>query len=129
MFDTFDLAIATNPDAKPLFHSDRGFQYTNRQYASLVLWCDVNDELSDITYVNEAYAYPLLVLIFFGVIKLKVGISGVRCRYISRPLVDEWIQIFNRNFEPESKIVALPVKVPYHITRNLVYIIELLYSL
>ena len=29
VFDTFDLAIERNPDAKPIFHSDRGFQYTN----------------------------------------------------------------------------------------------------
>lgn len=32
VFETFDLAVATNPDAKPLFHSDRGFQYTNKQF-------------------------------------------------------------------------------------------------
>jgi transposase InsO family protein len=32
VFETFDLAVATNPSAKPLFHSDRGFQYTNRQF-------------------------------------------------------------------------------------------------
>lgn len=32
VFETFDLAIAANPKAKPLFHSDRGFQYTNRQF-------------------------------------------------------------------------------------------------
>jgi transposase InsO family protein len=31
-FETFDLAVAANPDAKPLFHSDRGFQYTNRVF-------------------------------------------------------------------------------------------------
>lgn len=30
VFDTFDNAIANNPDAHPLCHSDRGFQYTNR---------------------------------------------------------------------------------------------------
>lgn len=30
VFDTFDLAVAANPNAHPLFHSDRGFQYTNR---------------------------------------------------------------------------------------------------
>ena len=28
VFRTFDLAIAANPDAKPVFHSDRGYQYT-----------------------------------------------------------------------------------------------------
>jgi putative transposase len=32
VFETFDLAVATNPSAKPLFHSDRGFQYTNRLF-------------------------------------------------------------------------------------------------
>ena len=32
VFDTFDLAIAANRNAKPLFHSDRGFQYTNRGF-------------------------------------------------------------------------------------------------
>jgi len=30
VFDTFDAAIRENPNAKPLCHSDRGFQYTNR---------------------------------------------------------------------------------------------------
>lgn len=32
VFDTFDLAILDNPSAKPIFHSDRGFQYTNRTF-------------------------------------------------------------------------------------------------
>ena len=32
VFDTFDLAVAANPDAHPLFHSDRGFQYTNHVF-------------------------------------------------------------------------------------------------
>jgi len=30
VFDTLDAAILRNPDARPLFHSDRGSQYTNR---------------------------------------------------------------------------------------------------
>lgn len=32
VFDTFDLAVSDNPDAMPLFHSDRGFQYTNKVF-------------------------------------------------------------------------------------------------
>ncbi len=32
VFDTFDLAVEKYPDAKPLFHSDRGFQYTSKQF-------------------------------------------------------------------------------------------------
>ena len=32
VFETLDKALATNPNAHPLFHSDRGFQYTNRTF-------------------------------------------------------------------------------------------------
>ena len=32
VFDTFDRAVRANPGAHPLFHSDRGYQYTNRQF-------------------------------------------------------------------------------------------------
>lgn len=32
VFDTLDAAIEAYPNAHPLFHSDRGFQYTNRKF-------------------------------------------------------------------------------------------------
>lgn len=32
VFKTFDKAVKENPDAHPLFHSDRGFQYTSRTF-------------------------------------------------------------------------------------------------
>ncbi|MEG1524427.1 MAG: AGE family epimerase/isomerase [Clostridia bacterium] len=41
--------------------------------------------------------------------------------------VREWVQIRTRNGQPEEKIVALPVKDPYHIMRNLILILELLH--
>lgn len=38
--------------------------------------------------------------------------------------IGEWIQIRNREGEPESKVVALPVKDPYHITRAFMHLIN-----
>jgi transposase InsO family protein len=32
IFKTFDKSIASNPDAKHIFHSDRGFQYTSKVF-------------------------------------------------------------------------------------------------
>lgn len=32
VFDTYARAIAANPEARPLFHSDRGFQYTSKTF-------------------------------------------------------------------------------------------------
>lgn len=32
VFETFDLAVNAHPEAKPIFHSDRGFQYTSKKF-------------------------------------------------------------------------------------------------
>ena len=32
VFDTFDEAVAQNPEAHPLLHSDRGYQYTSKMF-------------------------------------------------------------------------------------------------
>ena len=42
------------------------------------------------------------------------------------PALREWIQIRTREGAPQEKVVALPVKDPYHIMRNVILIIELL---
>ena len=42
------------------------------------------------------------------------------------PEIREWIQIRTREGAPLEKVVALPVKDPFHITRNLLLILELL---
>lgn len=40
--------------------------------------------------------------------------------------IREWVQILTREGNPQEKVVALPVKDPFHITRNLLLICELL---
>ncbi len=39
--------------------------------------------------------------------------------------VGEWIQIRDRRGDPLERVVALPVKDPYHIARNLIQVVEL----
>uniref|UniRef100_UPI0022E4C4B4 IS3 family transposase n=1 Tax=Baileyella intestinalis TaxID=2606709 RepID=UPI0022E4C4B4 len=34
VMNTFDEAVRLEPDAHPLFHSDRGFQYTSKQFST-----------------------------------------------------------------------------------------------
>ncbi len=43
--------------------------------------------------------------------------------------IREWVQILRRDGQPVTKVTALPVKDPYHITRNLMYILRFLYTL
>jgi N-acylglucosamine 2-epimerase len=42
--------------------------------------------------------------------------------------VGEWIQIRDRQGRPVERVVALPVKDPYHILRNMMLIVELLHA-
>ena len=44
------------------------------------------------------------------------------------PDVREWVQIRDRAGQPMNKVVALPVKDPYHVVRNLALLLELLYK-
>ena len=46
VFDTFNKAIAANPDAKPLFHSDRGFQYTSNAFQQKLREREIDQSMS-----------------------------------------------------------------------------------
>ncbi len=46
VFDTLDAAIAANPGAHPLFHSDRGFQYTNRIFYNKLKAANMKQSMS-----------------------------------------------------------------------------------
>jgi len=46
VFDTFDLAVQKNPTARPLFHSDRGFQYTNKNFKTKLTHINAEQSMS-----------------------------------------------------------------------------------
>lgn len=46
VFKTFDKAIAANPTAKPLFHSDRGFQYTSKVFQKKLINQEIEQSMS-----------------------------------------------------------------------------------
>lgn len=46
VFDTFDAAVKGNPDAHPLFHSDRGYQYTNRTFHKKLIDAGMTQSMS-----------------------------------------------------------------------------------
>ena len=46
VFETFDEAMALYPQAKPIFHSDRGFQYTNKVFHQKLLDAGMTQSMS-----------------------------------------------------------------------------------
>lgn len=50
VFKTFDKAVKANPDAHPLFHSDRGFQYTNRTFHAKLKKAGMTQSMSRVAH-------------------------------------------------------------------------------
>lgn len=46
VFDTFDEAVTNNPTAHPLFHSDRGYQYTNKTFHNMLMQAGMRQSMS-----------------------------------------------------------------------------------
>jgi len=46
VFETFDLAVKSNPSAKPLFHSDRGYQYTSKVFHAKLIANEMTQSMS-----------------------------------------------------------------------------------
>lgn len=46
VLNTFDKALAANPGAAPLFHSDRGYQYTSRTFRQKILEAGMTQSMS-----------------------------------------------------------------------------------
>ena len=50
VFKTFDKAVKANPGAHPLFHSDRGFQYTNRTFHHKLVQAGMTQSMSRVAH-------------------------------------------------------------------------------
>ena len=50
VFKTFDKAVQANPDAHPLFHSDREFQYTNRTFHHKLVQAGMTQSMSRVAH-------------------------------------------------------------------------------
>ena len=50
VFKTFDKAVKANPGAHPLFHSDRGFQYTNRTFHQKLVGAGMKQSMSRVAH-------------------------------------------------------------------------------
>ena len=46
VYATFDEAVKANPDAHPLFHSDRGFQYTSKGFHNKLIAANMRQSMS-----------------------------------------------------------------------------------
>ena len=53
VFDTFDKALLVNPGAHPLFHSDRGYQYTSKEFHNKLISAGMTQSMSRVAHCTD----------------------------------------------------------------------------
>ena len=50
VFSTFDKAVEANPGARPIFHSDRGYQYTSKEFRQRIVTAGMTQSMSRVAH-------------------------------------------------------------------------------
>lgn len=115
VFKMFDKAIEKYPDAKPIFHSDRGFQYTNNIFKSKLEEAGMTQSMSRVGKCKdngpmEAFLGTLKVEIFYG--KTFKMIEELRERII------EYIKFYNEERLQKRLGSMAPLEYRYHASKS-----------
>lgn len=126
VFKTFDKAIAANPDAKPIFHSDRGFQYTSRVFQKKIKDNDMIQSMSRVGHCIDNGPIEG----FWGIIKTEMyQMYDIVDEKSLRYAIKDYIS-FYREYRPQSRYncktprevrreaLELEAPVEYPIPRN-----------
>lgn len=118
VFDTFDLAKEKFPNAKPIFHSDRGFQYTSKVFKCKLDEAGMIQSMSRVGKCidngpMEAFWGTLKSEMFYG-IKFK-DLESLQSK------IEEYIFFYN-NGRLQSNLKGMtPNQYRYHSYCNFIY--------
>ena len=118
VFDTFDKALAANPGAKPIFHSDRGFQYTSKQFKFKL---DQAGMIQSMSRVGKCIDNGPMEG-FWGTLKSE-SFYGLKFNdeQALRNKIEEYIFFYN-NYRFQKNIKGMtPNEVRYHANCNFIY--------
>ncbi len=92
VFTTFDQAIKANPDAKPLLHSDRGFQYTSRVFQCKLAEQGMTQSMSRAGHCIDNGPTEG----FWGIVKAEMyNLRKFNSEEELRSAIEEFIQYYN----------------------------------
>ena len=92
VFQTFDKAIVSNPDAKPIFHSDRGFQYTSPYFQSKVQKQGMDQSMSRVAHCIDNGPTEG----FWGIIKSEMYyLETFKDENSLRSAIEKYIHFYN----------------------------------
>jgi len=108
VFDTYDLAIESNPDVTPLFHSDRGYQYTSKVFQKKLLDQEITQSMSRVGCCIDNGPTEG----FWGIIKSEMYyISNFENEDQLRQSIVEYITYYNNGRYQERFNNLAPIEV------------------
>lgn len=92
VFQTFDKAVANNPGAKPIFHSDRGFQYTSSVFQSKLKNQEMTQSMSRVGHCIDNGPTEG----FWGIIKSEMYyLQTFKDERSMRSAIEKYIHFYN----------------------------------
>lgn len=109
VMNTFDEAVSLEPDAHPLFHSDRGFQYTSRPFCTRLKKHHVKQSMSRVAHCIDNGPMEG----FWGILKREMYYGK---RFASKADLVNAIESYLRYYNTEriQRNLHLMTPVEYH---------------
>jgi transposase InsO family protein len=109
VFDTLDAAAASNPQAHPLFHSDRGFQYTSRSFHMKLQAAKMKQSMSRVAHCIDNGPMEG----FWGILKREMYYGH---KFTSREQLVQVISdyIYFYNYQRFQRRLAVMTPMEYH---------------
>lgn len=103
VFETYDLALKRNPKAQPIFHSDRGYQYTSRTFKHML---DKQGAIQSMSRVGRCIDNGPMEA-FFGIIKSEMYyLNKYNDIKVLKNDIDKYISFYN-NERYQAKLKGL----------------------
>lgn len=108
VFKTFDKAISANPDAKPLFHSDRGFQYTSRVFQKKLVDNEMEQSMSRVGHCIDNGPTEG----FWGIIKAEMyQMYNIKDEASLRFAINDYIRFYSTERPQDRYNCKTPLEV------------------
>lgn len=108
VFDTFEQTIRKNPEAHPLFHSDRGFQYTSKAFQFKLSKQDMEQSMSRVRHcIDNCPEEGFWEIVKTEMYSLNKFSSGDEVR----SAIDQYIHFYNYERFQERFGVRTPMEI------------------
>ncbi|APQ97910.1 integrase core domain protein [Clostridium botulinum] len=115
VFETFDIAHGQYPESKPIFHSDRGFQYTSRMFKKKLDDAGMTQSMSRVSRCIDNGPMEA----FWGMLKSEMYYLKTFNNYEElREAVEEYIDYYNSSRYQKRLNCMTPLEYRNHLQKK-----------